>query len=100
MIMRGGRSSIVMAALFCVAILYACSSVSPLPPPPAALAGTVVSAEEGPMEGVLVSAKVPGSTVTITVVSDHQGRYSFPASRAAPTTTVSRITMAGELDPI
>src|SRR5258705_2485410 len=51
--------------------------------PPAALAGRITSAEEGAMEGVLVSAKSPGS-VTITVVSDEQGRYSFPSSKLQP----------------
>jgi streptogramin lyase len=49
-----------------------------------ALSGTVSSAEEGAMEGVLVSAKKTGSTITITVVSDKQGRYAFPASKLAP----------------
>src|SRR5439155_21202372 len=38
----------------------------------------VTSAEEGSMEGVLVSAKRAGSTITVTVASDAQGRYSFP----------------------
>ena len=33
------------------------------------------------MEGVLVSAKEEGSTITVTVVSDRTGRYQFPASR-------------------
>jgi virginiamycin B lyase len=42
-----------------------------------ALAGQVTSAEEGAMEGVLVSAKK--GIVTVTVVSDAQGRFSFPA---------------------
>ena len=54
------------------------------PENPVALAGQVRSAEEGPMEGVLVSAKKAESTVTVTVVSDAQGRYSFPQSRLAP----------------
>ena len=36
------------------------------------------------MEGVLVSAKREGSTVTATVVSDAKGRYSFPSSKLAP----------------
>jgi streptogramin lyase len=44
----------------------------------------VSSAEEGAMEGVLVSAKKAGSTITVTVVSDKQGRYSFPAARLEP----------------
>src|SRR5258708_14482781 len=33
------------------------------------------------MEGVLVRAKGEGRTISITVVTDHEGRYSFPASR-------------------
>ena len=48
---------------------------------PIALAGLVTSAEEGPMEGVLVSARQDGATVTVTVVSDERGRYSFPSTR-------------------
>src|SRR5581483_3044891 len=50
----------------------------------AALAGSVSSAEEGMMEGVLVSAKKDGSTITTTVVSDDKGHYSFPAARLEP----------------
>ena len=46
-----------------------------------ALAGQVTSSEEGAMEGVLVSAKRPGSTITVTVVTDQTGRYRFPATR-------------------
>src|SRR3979490_277052 len=48
---------------------------------PAALTGQVTSAEEGPMEGVLVTAKKTNSTIAITVVSDGQGRYRFPATK-------------------
>jgi len=36
------------------------------------------------MEGVLVSAKKEGSTVTSTVVSDAKGEFSFPAERLDP----------------
>src|SRR6266851_9471106 len=49
-----------------------------------ALTGQVSSIEDGPMEGVLVSARQDGSTVTITVVSDEQGRYSFPPAKVGP----------------
>jgi len=49
----------------------------------AALTGQVTSAEEGAMEGVLVSAKKDGSTVTTTVVTNEKGEYSFPADRLA-----------------
>jgi virginiamycin B lyase len=47
----------------------------------AAMTGQVTSAEEGPMEGVLVSAKKLGSTVAVTVATDANGHYSFPADR-------------------
>lgn len=36
------------------------------------------------MEGVIVSATRAGSIITISVVSDRAGRYSFPASKIAP----------------
>src|SRR5882672_6573807 len=46
-----------------------------------ALTGQVGSAEEGAMEGVVVSAKRDGSTISISVVTDAQGRFAFPAAR-------------------
>jgi virginiamycin B lyase len=48
---------------------------------PTALTGQVTSAEEGPMEGVLVTAKKADSTIAITVVSDAQGHYRFPTAK-------------------
>jgi virginiamycin B lyase len=51
---------------------------------PAALAGTVSSPEEGKMEGVVVSAKRPGSTIMVSVSTDAQGQYRFPQDRLAP----------------
>jgi len=50
----------------------------------AALTGLVTSQEEGALEGVLVSARRAGSTMTVTVVSDASGRYSFPRTRLEP----------------
>src|SRR5712691_49863 len=49
-----------------------------------ALTGTVTSAKEGLMEGVVVSAKKAGSTITISVATDDKGRFSFPATRLDP----------------
>ena len=49
-----------------------------------ALSGQITSAEEGAMEGVVVSAKRDGSTITISVVTDAQGRFAFPAARLEP----------------
>jgi virginiamycin B lyase len=60
-----------------------------------ALTGQVTSTEEGPMEGVLVSAKRAGSTITITVVSDAQGRYVFPAAKLEPGPYALRIRAVG-----
>jgi len=60
-----------------------------------ALTGRVTSAEEGPMEGVLVSAKRAGSTITVTVVSDEQGRYRFPAAKLSPGEYAIRIRAVG-----
>src|SRR5439155_22732973 len=51
---------------------------------PSALTGTVSSAEEGKMEGVVVSAKRPGSTIMVSVSTNAQGQYSFPPDRLAP----------------
>src|SRR6516164_6063574 len=49
----------------------------------AALTGQVTSGEEGAMEGVLVSAKRADAPVTVTVVSDVQGNFSFPTAKLA-----------------
>ena len=59
------------------------------------LAGTVTSAEEGAMEGVLVNARKDGSNKTITVVSDDKGRYRFPAARLEPGKNTITIRAAG-----
>ena len=60
-----------------------------------ALSGKVSSAEEGLMEGVLVSAKQAGSTITTTVVSNAKGEFSFPAERLAPGHYAISIRAAG-----
>jgi len=52
--------------------------------PPAALTGASYLTKEGPMEGVVVSAKKVGSTITVSVVSDKEGHYSFPENRLDP----------------
>lgn len=50
----------------------------------ATLAGQVASAKEGAMEGVLVTAKKDGSTMSVTVVTNEKGQYAFPEGRLAP----------------
>jgi len=59
------------------------------------LTGQVSSTEEGPMEGVLVSAKKNGSSITITVASDQSGRYTFPRNRLEPGQYSLRIRAVG-----
>jgi virginiamycin B lyase len=60
-----------------------------------ALTGSVTSQEEGAMEGVLVSVKRAGSTMTITVVSNTQGQFSFPRDRLEPGTYSLAIRAVG-----
>ncbi|HWF95035.1 MAG TPA: carboxypeptidase regulatory-like domain-containing protein [Xanthobacteraceae bacterium] len=53
--------------------------------PAPALSGQIIRTDQaGPMEGVLVSAQNSQSPITITVVSDQNGRFSFPAAKLAP----------------
>ena len=61
----------------------------------APLSGTVTSKEEGPMEGVLVSAQRSGSPITITVVSDAKGSYRFAGDKLGPGRYAIRIRAAG-----
>src|ERR1700693_6232451 len=66
---------------------------------PSALSGQVTSTEEGPMEGVVVSAKKDGSTISISVVTDAAGRFAFPAPSREPGHYALKARAAGyELD--
>src|SRR4051812_44824837 len=63
------------------------------------LAGRITSVQEGPMEGVLVSAQRAGSPITITVVSGADGHFSFPPGKLASGRYDLRIRAVGyELD--
>ncbi len=68
---------------------------------PAALTGVVSSQEEGKMEGVVVSARRDGANFTVSVVSDAQGRYSFPRTHLEPGkyTITTRATAYELTDP-
>jgi streptogramin lyase len=85
------------AALFALLIAVLAILVSPAAQTQStdALAGRVTSMAEGPMEGVLVSAKSAGSTQTITVVSDEKGQYRFPAAKLPPGKYALHIRAAG-----
>ncbi|MBV8241715.1 MAG: carboxypeptidase regulatory-like domain-containing protein [Hyphomicrobiales bacterium] len=73
-----------LLALTAGVIAVALSIIAAHAQAPAALTGQVSSAAEGAMEGVVVSAKRDGSTLTISVVSDNAGKFSFPASKLEP----------------
>jgi virginiamycin B lyase len=70
---------------FFVAVLFCLLGGSYLKASPeVALTGTVNSAAEGFMEGVLVSAQGVGGNITVTVATDKTGRYAFPKDRLNP----------------
>jgi virginiamycin B lyase len=94
--MRSKRLLLGVCAGLAVLLLPAASYyVRAQNPPPPALTGQVTSDAEGAMEGVVVSAKKAGSTVTVSVVSDAQGRYSFPANRLSAGKYSLKIRAAG-----
>jgi hypothetical protein len=67
--------------------------------PAPALTGQVSAADAGALEGVLVSAQKSQSSITITVVSDQNGRFSFPAAKLSSGHYALRIRATGyELD--
>ena len=84
------RARCVVAA---IALLFAC--IQAVPALAQTLTGTVSSAAEGAMEGVLVSAQKVGSPITVTVVSDAQGRFRFPDGRLSPGHYTLRIRATG-----
>ena len=78
MLMKGCYLWIIGIILATVSPAY--SSVQPV----AALTGVVTSDAEGHMEGVLVTARLEGGNITVTVITDDRGRYAFPASKLQP----------------
>jgi virginiamycin B lyase len=75
-----------MLTLAATAVAMAFPPVSNAQPPEAdtALTGVVSSQAEGKMEGVVVTARRPGSIVQVSVTTDADGRYSFPRSHLQP----------------
>jgi virginiamycin B lyase len=79
------RNRLLLSASAGLAFLIPAAFAQPAQGQPAsALAGQVSSAKEGAMEGVVVSAKKDGSTITVSIASDNKGHYSFPASKLEP----------------
>src|SRR5436190_24265538 len=87
----GGESIVTMRT----AVLLLCAVTFPAW---AELSGRVVS-PEGPLEGVVVSAKHAGTPVSVSMVSGADGRFAFPAARLTPGSHALRIRATGyELD--
>jgi len=83
--MRIGNCLLNLSAVLAVGLVQAGVEVPPARAQSAAtLTGHVSSAEEGPMEGVVVSARKDGATFTVSVVTDREGSYGFPAAKLAP----------------
>ena len=86
----------IISGVTILAVIALAGSIGAAPAQTAAPALTgKVTAEQGTLEGVLVSAKKAGSTVTTTVVSDKDGSYSFPAGRLEPGQYSIRIRAVG-----
>src|SRR5437868_15381570 len=75
------RALVIFVSLVIVILLSGAVSAQT---PGTALTGLVSSGEDNAMEGVLVSASKTGSSLTVTVVTGKDGRFSFPASKLAP----------------
>jgi virginiamycin B lyase len=60
-----------------------------------ALSGKVTSQAESAMEGVIVGAKKAGSSISVWVVSNSQGRYAFPRERLEPGKYAISVRAAG-----
>src|SRR5437870_3823819 len=87
------------AALAAILLQTGSASIHAQAQTPSALTGQVTSAGEGPMEGVVVSARKDGSTISISVVTNAQGRFAFPAARLEPGGYTLKARAAGyELD--
>ena len=79
---RRDRWMILLATVMsCVPTAFASPRAKAAAP---SLAGRVTSDAEGSMEGVLVRAKANTKTISVTVVTNREGRYEFPANRLAP----------------
>jgi len=74
------RRPLVLALVLGAVVIGAATRLSLTAQATVALTGRVASADEGPMEGVVVTASRDGSTIAVSVATDSTGRYNFPAS--------------------
>ena len=78
------RSRAMFLALGLAAITLSANlpAISPSPAPSNELTGTVKGPDGKPMEGVGVSAKGQGASITTSVWTNRNGAYAFPALEA------------------
>lgn len=89
------RGPVVGILLTALAALYGLTPLHADAATTTGLSGRVTSAQEGSMEGVLVTARKSGATIAVTVVSDAHGEYRFPAGRLGPGTYAVSIRAVG-----
>jgi len=78
------KSKLMLGLMASAAITLVQMTPSALAQGGSALTGLVTSEAEGAMEGVVVTARKEGAKFAISVTTDAQGRYSFPASKLEP----------------
>ncbi len=78
------KSTTMLGMAAALAVSLSVSTLSVRADTAAALTGKVTSEAEGAMEGVVVTARKDGSTVSVSVTTDAQGKYSFPENRLEP----------------
>jgi virginiamycin B lyase len=76
--------SVIMLGVTALAVVLVQGAWSARADGAAAITGLVTSDAEGPMEGVVVTAHKDGSIVSVSVTSDANGHYAFPANRLGP----------------
>lgn len=82
--MRQRARPVAIATLIAASLSISSRPAIGQPADAAALTGVVRSAAEGPMEGVVVSARRDGTVVTVSVVSDATGTFRFPRTHLEP----------------
>jgi streptogramin lyase len=87
--MRARTASLFVAIAFALGLISTPAQAQA----PAQLTGTISSAEEGPMEGVVVSAKK--GIVTVSVVTNAKGEFSFPSAKLGTGTFALSIKASG-----
>ena len=77
--MSRSRAMFLALGLAAIALSANLPAVSPSPAPSIELTGTVKGSDGKPMEGVAVSARAQGASITTSVWTNQNGAYAFPA---------------------